>query len=143
VGLATAVRSLCAELTKSGKLRVDFSQTGFPAALDRDVTLCVYRIAQEGLRNCVKHSGAESARVVLTRTRNAVRLVVSDNGCGFDTKTALLEKGLGFISMKERLHILAGQMNVYSKPLHGTRLEVSVPLKLEPVSDSDLLKRFR
>jgi len=143
VGLATAVRSLCAELTKSGKLRVDFSQTGFPAALDRDVTLCVYRIAQEGLRNCVKHSGAESARVVLTRTRNAVRLVVSDNGCGFDTKTALLEKGLGFISMKERLHILAGQMNVYSKPLHGTRLEVSVPLKLEPVPDPVLLKRFR
>ncbi|HSE18153.1 MAG TPA: histidine kinase [Pyrinomonadaceae bacterium] len=134
VGLAAAVRSLCVELTKSGKLKVDFNQTGFPAALDRDVTLCIYRIAQEGLRNCVKHSGAESARVVLTKTRNAVRLVVADNGCGFNTKTALLEKGLGFISMKERLHILGGQMNVYSKPLRGTRIEVSVPLKLKTES---------
>lgn len=134
VGLATAIKSLCAELSDSGKLKVDFHQTGFPAVLDRDTTLCVFRIAQEGLRNCAKHSGAESARVVLTRTRNAVRLVVSDNGCGFEAKTALMEKGLGFLSMKERLHVLGGQMNVYSRPQRGTRIEISVPLKLEPES---------
>ena len=134
LGLAAAVKSLCAELTESGKLKVEFHQSGFPAVLDKDITLCVFRIAQEGLRNCVKHSGAESARVVLTRTRNVIRLAVSDNGCGFNTKTVLMEKGLGFISMKERLHILGGQMNVYSKPLRGTRIEVSVPLKLEPES---------
>lgn len=131
VGLAAAVKSLCAELTESGKLKVEFHQSGFPATLDGDVTLCVFRIAQEGLRNCVKHSGAESARVVLTRTRNAVRLIVNDNGCGFNASTALMEKGLGFISMKERLHLLGGQMNVYSRPLRGTRIEVSVPLKRE------------
>ena len=131
LGLVAAVKSLCGELSESGKLNVEFHQTGFPFALDRDTTLCLFRIAQEGLRNCVKHSRAESARVVLTRTRNAVRLLVSDNGCGFNTKTELMEKGLGFMSMKERLHILGGEMNVYSKPLHGTRLEVSVPLKLD------------
>jgi PAS domain S-box-containing protein len=134
LGLAAAIKSLCAELTESGKLKVDFHQTGFPAALDRDVTLCVYRIAQEGLRNCVKHSGAKSARVMLSKTRNVVRLMVSDNGCGFNTKTPLMEKGLGFISMKERLHVLAGQMNVYSRPMRGTRIEISVPLKLDPDS---------
>ena len=134
VGLAPAVKSLCTELTDSGKLKVAFQQTGFPASLDRDVTLCVFRIAQEGLRNCIKHSGAESARVVLTKTRNAVRLVVSDNGCGFNAKSPLMEKGLGFISMKERLHVLGGQMNVYSRPLRGTRIEVSVPLKLNSES---------
>ena len=134
VGLAAAVKSLCAELTESGKLKVHFNQTGFPAVLDRDVTLCVFRIAQEGLRNCAKHSGAESARVMLTRTQNAVRLVVSDNGCGFNTKSPLMEKGLGFISMKERLHLLGGEMNVYSKPLRGTRIEISVPLKLKSES---------
>lgn len=144
VGLAAAVKSLCTELTGSGRLKVDFHQTGFPAALSRDVTLCVFRIAQEGLRNCVKHSGAESARVVLTKTRNAVRLVVSDNGCGFKASPALMEKGLGFISMKERLHVLGGQMNVYSRPLRGTRIEISVPSKLEPnyPSNPDLLKNL-
>lgn len=137
VGLAPAVKSLCTELTESGKLKVEFQHTGFPAVLDRDVTLCVFRIAQEGLRNCVKHSRAESARVVLTKTRNAVRLVVSDNGCGFNTKTALMEKGLGFISMKERLHVLGGRLNVYSRPLRGTRIEITVPLKSEPDSPTN------
>lgn len=143
VGLATAVKSLCAELTESGKLKVNFHQTGFPAALDKDVTLCVFRIAQEGLRNCVKHSRAESVRVVLTKTGNAVRLMVSDNGCGFNTKTALMEKGLGFISMKERLHLLGGEMNVYSKPLRGTRIEISVPLKSESPHESRFAQEQR
>jgi len=129
LGLAAAVKSLCAEITKRGKVKVEFHQSGFPAQLDNDITLCVFRIAQEGLRNCEKHSSAESARVVLTKTRNAVRLMVSDNGCGFNTKSKLMEKGLGFISMKERLHVVGGEMNFYSKPLHGTRIEVSVPLK--------------
>ena len=139
LGLAAAVKSLCTELTKSGKVKVEFHQSGFPAQLDNDITLCVFRIAQEGLRNCVKHSGADSARVVLTRTRNAVRLIVSDNGCGFNTKTALMDKGLGFISMKERLHLLGGEMNVYSKPLRGTRIEVSVPLKSKSEFPPDLV----
>jgi PAS domain S-box-containing protein len=129
LGLAAAVKSLCAEITKRGKVKVEFHQSGFPAQLDNDITLCVFRIAQEGLRNCEKHSDAESAQVVLTKARNAVRLLVSDNGCGFNTKTKLMEKGLGFISMKERLHVVGGEMKVYSKPLHGTRIEVSVPLK--------------
>src|SRR5687768_13238075 len=129
LGLLAAVKSLCAELSESGKLNVEFHQTGFPFALDRDTTLCLFRIAQEGLRNCVKHSKAESARVMLTRTRTSVRLLVSDSGCGFNTNTALMEKGLGFLSMKERLHLLGGEMNVYSRPSHGTRLEASVPLK--------------
>ena len=140
LGLAAAIKSLCAELTESGKLQVEFHQNGFPSVLPKDITLCVFRIAQEGLRNCVKHSGAKSARVVLTRTRNTIRLAVSDNGCGFNTKTALMEKGLGFISMKERLHLLGGQMNVYSKHLHGTRIEVSVPLKSE--TESPTKSRF-
>ena len=130
LGLAAAVRSLCAELTESGKLETEFVQTGFPFALDKDITLCVFRIAQEALRNCVKHSRAKSARVMLTRTRTAVRLVVSDSGCGFNTKTASMEKGLGFISMKERLHLLGGELKVNSKPFRGTRIDVSVPLKL-------------
>jgi len=130
LGLAAAVKSLCTDLNESGKIKTEFAQTGFPFALDQDITLCVFRIAQEALRNCVKHSRAESARVMLTRTRTAVRLVVSDNGRGFNTKTTSMEKGLGFISMKERLHLLGGELKVNSKPMRGTRIEITVPLKL-------------
>src|SRR5215213_8977544 len=131
LGLLAAVKSLCRDLSQSGKLKVNFHQVGFPVELDKDITLCVFRIAQEGLRNCVKHSGADSVKVLLRKTRSAVRLLVSDNGCGFNTKSDLMEKGLGFINMKERLHLLGGEMIVNSEPHRGTRIEVSVPVKAE------------
>jgi len=134
LGLAAAIKSLCAELNESEKLNVEFYQTGFPATVDKDTTLCLFRIAQESLRNCVKHSQAQSVRVVLTKTRSAIRLLVSDNGCGFNTDSDSMERGLGFISMKERLHLVGGRINVCSKPLRGTRIEVSVPLKLQAES---------
>ena len=130
LGLAAAVKSLCDELShvQSGKPRIHFHQSGIPADLPKDTTLCIFRIAQEVLRNCVKHSGAESAQVVLAKTDHAIRLSISDNGCGFDTKSDLMEKGLGFISMQERLRLVSGEINICSQPRRGTRIDVSVPL---------------
>ena len=132
LGLASAVKTLCKELSRDGKLRIEFHESGFPAALPKDEALCVFRIAQEVLRNSVKHSGAESAQVVLKKTDNAIYLSVSDNGCGFDTNSDVMEKGLGFISMKERLRIVGGEINIRSQPKLGTRIEVLVPLCREP-----------
>jgi len=136
LGLAAAVKGLCDELpvAPNGKPRAHFHQSGFPADIPKDAALCIFRIAQEVLRNCVKHSGAESAQVVLTKTDRAIRLSVSDNGCGFDTESDLMEKGLGFISMKERLRIVGGEIKICSQPLHGTRIDVSVPLNSEAES---------
>lgn len=136
LGLAAAVRSLCDEMSQGGSLKVRFQQTGFPYVLPKDVTLCIFRIAQELLRNCVKHSHAESAEVTLTKTENAVRLSVSDNGCGFDLKSDAMEKGLGFVSMQERLRIVGGELNIRSQHRFGTRTEVWVPLSREAVSSS-------
>ena len=94
LGLPSALASLCREISETGTVKVHFHQAGFPATIHRDITLCLFRIAQEGLRNCVKHSGAEFARVVLTKTQQVVRLSVSDNGCGFDTSSGAMEKSL-------------------------------------------------
>jgi PAS domain S-box-containing protein len=134
LGLATAVKSLCDELpyAPTGKPRVHFHQSGFPADIPKHAALCIFRIAQEVLRNCVKHNGAESAQVLLTKTDTVVRLSISDNGCGFDMNSEVMEKGLGFISMKERLRIVGGEIDICSQPLRGTRIDVSVPLNSEP-----------
>ena len=105
-----------------------FHQSGVPADLPKDVTLCLFRIAQETLRNCVKHSGADSVQVVLTKTFNSIRLSISDNGCGFDTSSDLMDKGLGFISMHERLRLVDGEIKISSQPLRGTRIDVLIPL---------------
>jgi PAS domain S-box-containing protein len=130
LGLAAAVKSLCDEVSpvQNGKLKVHFHQNGLPADLPKDVTLCIFRICQEVLRNCVKHSGAELVQVMLTKTDHAIRLSISDNGCGFDTRSDLMEKGLGFISMQERLRLVGGEIKIYSQPRRGTRIDVLVPL---------------
>jgi PAS domain S-box-containing protein len=130
LGLAAAVKSLCDELSvvQIGKPKVHFHQSGLPADLSKDITLCLFRIAQEGLRNCVKHSGADIVQVVLRKTDHAIRLSVSDNGCGFDTRSEVMEKGLGFISMHERLRDVGGEIKIFSQPRRGTRIDVSIPL---------------
>jgi len=128
LGLATAVESLCEELSESRKLRIEFHQKGFPANIPNDVSLCLFRIAQESLRNCLKHSGAHKAHVVLEKSKGAVRFSVSDDGCGFDTKSDAMKRGLGFTSMIERLHLVGAELQVYSQPLSGTRIEITVPL---------------
>jgi signal transduction histidine kinase len=128
LGLGVAVKSLCEEISESQNLKVEIHQKGVPATIPKDVSLCVYRIVQEALGNCVKHSGAQNAKVLLEIANDAIRLSVSDNGCGFDTESDLMTKGLGFTSMRERLRLVEGEIWIYSQPLAGTRVEVLVPL---------------
>jgi PAS domain S-box-containing protein len=141
LGLGPAVKSLCAELTESGRLQIKFQQTRVPAKLPQDVTLCIFRIAQEALFNCIKHSGAEAVEVLLGKTNNEIHLLVSDNGCGFDPQSEASSKGLGFISMRERLRLIDGRLHIDTKPHRGTRVEVSVPLTREVARLNDCRSR--
>jgi PAS domain S-box-containing protein len=128
LGLRAAIKSLCQEVAAKSQIEIKLEQTGFVSKFSKDVTLCVFRIAQEALRNCVKHSSATQAHVILKNTGETIRLTVSDNGCGFDLHTDAMKKGLGFTSMRERLQILGGTMQVRSQPMQGTVIEVCVPL---------------
>lgn len=127
LGLAPAVESLCRELS-SDQLTIHGEQSGFPADLPPDVTLCLFRIAQEALRNCVRHSQAEVALVTLDKLDDEVRLAVSDDGCGFDMESGAMQHGLGFTSMRERLRLVNGEIEIRSQPMHGTTIKVSIPL---------------
>jgi PAS domain S-box-containing protein len=129
LGLAPAVKSLCEELSQHHGIRIEFSKRGFPATFPKDVTLCVFRIAQESLNNVIKHSGVDEAHVTLVNNGNAIRLTISDFGRGFDTNSELSTRGLGFLSMRERLRLVGGQISIHSEPLCGTQIEVMVPIK--------------
>ena len=128
LGLATALKSYCDEISVSHQLAIDFRQFGFPAQISDDVTLCVFRIAQESLRNVIKHSGARSALVVLERTASDIRLAISDHGCGFEPGSPTVRRGLGFVSMSERLRLVGGEILIQSHPSRGTQINVTVPL---------------
>jgi signal transduction histidine kinase len=131
LGLAAAIRSLCEQINAGGKLRIYLHQDRVPASLPKDITLCLFRIAQEALRNAVKHSRANHARLIVQASSKVVRLSVIDDGCGFDIRAASFAEGLGFISMRERLRIIGGTLEIHSQPAQGTRIEVTAPLKNE------------
>jgi len=103
-----------------------------PRQLPKDVALCLYRIVQEALRNVIKHSGAESARVELSGTAEELALQISDTGTGFDPGSVQARGGLGLLSMRERLRLVSGKISVERLEPNGTRIEVRVPM---PVSD--------
>ena len=129
LGLVAAISGLCKELTVSQGLAIAFTEGELPEAIPPDIAVGLYRIAQEALRNVVRHSGAKHAEVALGATADAITLRIVDDGVGFDPRLIQGKGGLGLISMRERVLHLGGEIAIESKPSGGTRLSTSVPLR--------------
>jgi signal transduction histidine kinase len=130
LGLATAVRSFCREIGEQSGAKVDFTITNVPDALPREVSLSLFRLIQEALHNSVKHSGKSYFQVHLQGDSSGIQLEVRDQGIGFDVANLRNKRGLGLISMRERILLLNGTIHIDSKPDAGTRIHVRVPLPL-------------
>jgi signal transduction histidine kinase len=89
----------------------------------------LYRIAQEGLNNIMRHSGADRARFTLERDVKCIRLGLWDNGRGFDVKEKGQRHGLGLTSMMERARMIGGKADIQTAPGAGTRITVELPLE--------------
>jgi two-component system CheB/CheR fusion protein len=128
LGLASALREECAAFERQFGIPVRFTSTDLPASFPEDISLCLYRVAQESLRNIREHTGATMVQVSLKGGDEEVRLRVEDTGDGFDVNEARKSGGLGLISMEERVNFVNGKFTIDSKPGTGTVVEVSVPL---------------
>lgn len=137
LGLVAAVRSLCLELAAHHEIKITFKAQGCGDLLPKDVTLCLFRIVQESLRNVIKHSGAREARVVLAGTAQVIQLSVSDTGRGFDADSLKTKSGLGLISMRERLRSVGGVISIHSTA-RGTKIEVSVPVATADIRSAEM-----
>jgi signal transduction histidine kinase len=126
-GLVPALRRLVTELSERHHLIIGFIQHAVPPALAPDIALCLYRIAEESLSNVVKHSRARTAVVEVTGGSNEIHLSVRDQGAGFDPAARRRRTGLGLVSMRARLRLVLGTMNIESAPAHGTKVSVRVP----------------
>jgi PAS domain S-box-containing protein len=127
LGLVAALGGLCREFSNQHNLQVQFVHHDISGRISKDVTLCLFRIAQEALRNVVKHSGAAEAKVALSGHDDRIDLCIFDPGVGFSPESANGVAGLGLISMRERLRLVGGHLSVESKPSRGTRILVSIP----------------
>jgi len=129
LGLVPAVGALCNEFTAKQGVKVDFTSNEIPRSLYPDVALCIFRIAQEGLRNLKKYSGVEEAEVALRMTGHRLEISVRDEGRGFDLSELRQNEGLGIRSMEQRARLLGGEFEIHSEPGKGTTLKAWVPLK--------------
>lgn len=127
-GLVSAVSGFCVEYARQNAFEVEFAHNLVPDTLPQEVKLCLYRVAQEAVRNAQKHSGSRCVRVELSGAGDAIRLRVSDTGKGFESTAVRGGDGLGLVSMTERVKSLGGQFRVQSRPGGGTAVEASIPL---------------
>jgi signal transduction histidine kinase len=134
VGLVEALDGLQSELSKPG-VTIRFAHENVPPMLVPDLNLCLFRIVQEALHNALKYSKAHEVSVELRGVSHGIALTIVDDGVGFDVD-AVWGRGLGLISMHERVEAMGGTFEIRSGPGAGTRLEVRVPASIlhEPVA---------
>jgi signal transduction histidine kinase len=125
VGLLEALRSRGDELTRESGIacRLDVSDTW--CDVPDVVALCLYRVAQEALRNVARHAAARTVVVSLDRRADVISMAVADDGRGFVVERK--KSGLGLLSLSERVNLLGGALDVTSAPAAGTTLTVTLP----------------
>jgi PAS domain S-box-containing protein len=128
LGIVPAMKNFCQEFAKRQKVEIEFGTLNVPS-ISSDISLCLFRVLQETLHNAAKHSGVNRFRVQLRGTSDEIHLTVSDSGAGFDPEAAVKSHGLGLISMKERLHLVKGEISIDSRPERGTTIHAHVPLR--------------
>ena len=109
--------------------QVDFYGLDTDDRLEPAVELVLYRAIQEAFTNVTKHSHASSVSVVVHRERDQLKLIVEDDGTGFDTER--VGKGIGLLSIRERAEILGGTVSLESTPGLGTTVHVRLPVRAE------------
>jgi PAS domain S-box-containing protein len=128
MGVVAAMAGFCNEITGQSGLEIDFQHTDVPKYLPPDISLCLFRVLQEGLRNAVMYSGGQLFEVELRGSPGEILLLIRDSGTGFDPETAMKNGGLGLISMRERVGLVKGTISIASKPMVGTEIRVHIPV---------------
>jgi signal transduction histidine kinase len=143
LGLVPALRGLQRELSRPGGV-IDFTHGELPTTLPQDITLSLFRVAQEALQNALKHGHPSRISMELRHVDASLVLTIEDDGAGFDVDDAF-GAGLGLVSMRERLELINGTLSIHSRPRAGTSVVSVVPLRSsaprpEPSLDAAALK---
>jgi PAS domain S-box-containing protein len=129
LGLTAALEQYCEEFQERSGITTHFSSQNVPEYLPRNLSSCVYHIAQESLRNVAKHSKSNSVFVSLESSDSRVRLTVKDLGVGLGGKSSeSRSSSIGIVAMKERARLVNGNFSVSSRSGEGTEVNVEVPV---------------
>jgi signal transduction histidine kinase len=130
LGLAEALKAECEHVSRRELVRVDVELKQVPDRMSSDIALCIFRVAQEALRNIARHAKASVATVSLALEDGGLLLAIRDNGVGFDVDASQSRHGLGRAGMGERVRLLGGTFGIKSAFGQGTTVSAWVPLSV-------------
>lgn len=132
LGLSVALQQLASEFEARTRIRCQVTDHGGSLPVSPNAATCLYRIVQESLANVARHAKASRVDVSLRQTDLSETLTISDDGVGFDPARINPKHGcLGLLSMKERVALADGTLDISSAPGQGTHITVSLPLLVE------------
>ena len=138
LGLVPAVQWQLQEFSRRSGIACEFTESGGDRHLSDAVKICVYRIVQESLNNCVKHAGATRIQVTIRAEADMLTAEVADDGCGFTWNAqGMPGGGLGLLGMRERAVMVGGRLTIESSPGHGTRVIARIPVSEAPAAQSE------
>jgi signal transduction histidine kinase len=126
LGLVKTLQALCRDVAKDSGQAVKFQAADVPPDIPDRIALCICRVAQEGLRNAVKHSRASAIEVALSMATSGLMLRITDNGSGFDAATAA-SAGIGLLTMRERVELIGGRLAIDTTAA-GTAIAATLPI---------------
>lgn len=129
LGLGPALDWQAREFSRRSGVPVTLQVDGEIEALPEAHRTCIYRIVQEALTNCARHSKAHSIRVSVYGRPDWVSLTIQDDGIGFQRETTGKRRGLGLIGIQERVRELEGRLTIVAPPDKGTMLQVELPIR--------------
>jgi len=130
LGLTEALKAECEQVSRHEPVRVEVDLQQVPEGLPNEVALCIFRVAQEALRNIARHARASVANVSLALENGGLLLAIRDNGIGFDVDAKQPRPSLGRAGMGERVRLLGGVFGIKSAFGQGTTVSAWVPLKM-------------
>jgi PAS domain S-box-containing protein len=129
LGLAEALKAECERFSRREAVPASVTLRELPPAVPRETALCLFRVTQEALRNAALHARARTVKVLLRALEGGLELAVRDDGAGFVPSLQREHPSLGLASMRERVRLLEGELDIDSAPGQGTTILVWVPLK--------------
>jgi signal transduction histidine kinase len=133
LGLVPALEWQAREVSRNYGIRVNVAAEGVSDELPEEIKTCIYRIVQEALHNCVRHSGASVVRITVKQDSDGVSVLIQDDGHGFQPE---MERGLGLVGIEERVTNLGGTFRIDSHLGRGALLAITLPYEYDknPVS---------
>jgi signal transduction histidine kinase len=128
LGVVASIRKLCREVSAQAGVAVEFTDGEMPRSIPRELAACLYRVAQQSLKNAARHANASHISDMLGIRNGTLVLAIKDDGGGFDREAVRGAGGLGLVGMAERARLAKGKMTITTQPGRGTRILLELPL---------------